>query len=311
MAEPSEHQEVDILESMLDQAFASPPPSLKPEPKPEASLGVAVPSTTASEAQHGATSAVTPLEASGSMAGSEDSWKAEYEAQVQSWRAQSAEAREKAEKERLRWEAIRAAEKEEAAKRKAAGILDEPPSQAQGEGWESVGGPSTVASSSQLAELVSVESEPAQPQSSAARPEPTTDLSRIHSRPDTNTDESQKWEDVPSVTSSFPSMTFPENIDTPPPPRPQAASTAPASVTLAIFDSSLSTRTRLKAFASSLAVNLLLPFVNGVMLGFGEIFAKNVVMGWFGWKSPGSAAANVGLRSSSPREIRQRQAGLR
>ena len=57
----------------------------------------------------------------------EDTWKAEYEAQVQSWRAQSAEAREKAEKERLRWESVRAIEKEEATKRKAAGIADEPP----------------------------------------------------------------------------------------------------------------------------------------------------------------------------------------
>ena len=57
----------------------------------------------------------------------EDTWKAEYEAQVQSWRAQSAEAREKAEKERLRWESVRAIEKEEATKSKAAGIVDEPP----------------------------------------------------------------------------------------------------------------------------------------------------------------------------------------
>lgn len=56
-----------------------------------------------------------------------DTWKAEYEAQVQSWRAQSAEAREKAEKERLKWESLRAIEKEEATKRKAAGIADEPP----------------------------------------------------------------------------------------------------------------------------------------------------------------------------------------
>jgi hypothetical protein len=32
---------------------------------------------------------------------------------VQSWRAQSAEAREKAEKERARWEGIRALEKEQ------------------------------------------------------------------------------------------------------------------------------------------------------------------------------------------------------
>jgi hypothetical protein len=42
-----------------------------------------------------------------------ESWKAEYEAQVESWRAQSAEARVKAEKERERWEKIRAQERAE------------------------------------------------------------------------------------------------------------------------------------------------------------------------------------------------------
>jgi hypothetical protein len=35
------------------------------------------------------------------------------------------------------------------------------------------------------------------------------------------------------------------------------------------------------------------------MLGFGEIFAKNIVVGWLGWKLPGSAVANVGVRSST------------
>lgn len=50
-----------------------------------------------------------------------------------------------------------------------------------------------------------------------------------------------------------------------------------------------------------MAINILLPFVNGVMLGFGEIFAKNVVVKWFGWKPiirmpSGSIAANVGIR---------------
>jgi len=80
----------------------------------------------------------------------DESWKEEYDAQVQAWRAQSAEAREKAEKERLKWEAIRAQEKEEAAKRKAAGIVDEPAvsslSQSHAEGWEKVGAPSTSGS---------------------------------------------------------------------------------------------------------------------------------------------------------------------
>lgn len=70
-----------------------------------------------------------------------DSWKIQYEAQVQNWRSQSAEAREKAEKERLKWEAIRAIEREEAAKRKAAGIVDDPPPIVPGtksEIWDSV-----------------------------------------------------------------------------------------------------------------------------------------------------------------------------
>ncbi|TRM69996.1 hypothetical protein BD626DRAFT_21585 [Schizophyllum amplum] len=39
-----------------------------------------------------------------------DEWKAEYDAHLRTWRAQAAEARAKAEKERKRWEDIRAAE---------------------------------------------------------------------------------------------------------------------------------------------------------------------------------------------------------
>uniref|UniRef100_D8Q9D2 Expressed protein n=2 Tax=Schizophyllum commune (strain H4-8 / FGSC 9210) TaxID=578458 RepID=D8Q9D2_SCHCM len=40
-----------------------------------------------------------------------DEWQAEYEAHLRTWKAQSAQARERAEKERKRWEAIRAAER--------------------------------------------------------------------------------------------------------------------------------------------------------------------------------------------------------
>lgn len=72
----------------------------------------------------------------------------------------------------------------------------------------------------------------------------------------------------------------------------------PPSATMAIFDANLPLQTRLGALASSLAINCLLPFINGVMLGFGEIFAKNVVVGWLGWKLPGS---NVGINSSRRR----------
>jgi hypothetical protein len=121
------------------------------------------------------------------------------------------------------------------------------------------------------------------------------------SRQDTATEGSQKWVDVPSLTSSFPSMSFPEHDEqTPLHDRYVAPQPAPVSLTSAIFDTSLSRRTRLTAFFSSLAVNLLLPFVNGVMLGFGEIFAKNVLMDWLGWRlKPGSVATTVGIRGHS------------
>lgn len=36
-----------------------------------------------------------------------EKWKVEYEEHLRNWRAESAEAREKAEKERARWEALR------------------------------------------------------------------------------------------------------------------------------------------------------------------------------------------------------------
>lgn len=112
----------------------------------------------------------------------------------------------------------------------------------------------------------------------------------------TTPEELHKWQSV-----TYPDMKFPEDPSHP----ASRPAVAPASVSIStsIFDTSLSTRTRVVAVFSALAVNLLLPFVNGVMLGFGEIFAKNVVMGWLGWKSP--SVANVGLRSS--REARKRQ----
>jgi hypothetical protein len=80
------------------------------------------------------------------------------------------------------------------------------------------------------------------------------------------------------------------------PPRPPASTS--------IFDSSLSTKTRVIALLGSLTINLFLPFVNGVMIGFGEIFAENVLWKWFGWtKSRNSRinretgnVADVGLR---------------
>lgn len=100
------------------------------------------------------------------------------------------------------------------------------------------------------------------------------------------------------MESSFPSLSFPERSETrSPEPEPRARNpqpAAPPSVTLSIFDTSLTTRSRVLALVSSLTINLFLPFVNGVMLGFGEIFAKTLV-GRLGWKIPGGAATAVGV----------------
>ncbi|KDN35137.1 hypothetical protein RSAG8_11825, partial [Rhizoctonia solani AG-8 WAC10335] len=125
------------------------------------------------------------------------------------------------------------------------------------------------------------------------------------------------WEEVHSLGSSFPSLPEQHNTNTIPlqptyrprqavqkkekehhhhrhsdhPPAPAP----PPSLTLSLFDSSLPTRTRVVALFSSVAINMFLPFVNGVMLGFGEIFARNVIGPWFGWPKP--VAASVGVRA--------------
>jgi hypothetical protein len=54
-----------------------------------------------------------PVDASGGDSGvsASDDWKSQYETQVRAWRADSAAAREKAEKERARWEKIRESER--------------------------------------------------------------------------------------------------------------------------------------------------------------------------------------------------------
>ncbi|KAF5371820.1 hypothetical protein D9615_009552 [Tricholomella constricta] len=324
MALEGNNETEDILQAVLSQAF-SPPPSRRQSLR-----------ATSTEAESSSNEAVEsssePLQESSISSGStDDSWKAEYESQVEAWRAQSSEAREKAEKERERWEALRNAEREEAERRKAMGIVDErvpePAGQEHDAGWETVShktDPRTTVSSavserspspipSDSPDIVTGEPEHqiTEPPTASEATEPSTEITRTHSQADTG-DESQKWEDIrSSVTSSFPSMSYPERMETPSPLRQHLVPPAPAplSATLAIFDSTLSPRTRVTALFSSLAINMLLPFVNGVMLGFGEIFAKNVVMGWFGWKpaGPGYVATTTGIGASTKAPWGQRQ----
>jgi len=283
---PLEGEEENLLQSALSTAFT--PALTVPKPQPESS-------PQAAKSTPPPPLAVDPTPSS--SASTDESWKSEYESQVQSWRAQSAEAREKADKERARWEEIRALEKQE-----------------EWSGATKVGemssGMSLVPGSSpaDVRDLVSGEQE--------AKGSTHT----RHDAGDESKTSSQKWSDIPSdLTSSYPSLSFPSPSRPPSPTQShrrhqpptahhdesllntQRSAPLPPSATLAIFDSSLPAWTRLGALASSLAINLLLPFVNGVMLGFGEIFAKNIVLGWLGWKVPGSGIANVGVKSTQGR----------
>ncbi|KIY72400.1 hypothetical protein CYLTODRAFT_417988 [Cylindrobasidium torrendii FP15055 ss-10] len=247
-----------LLEAALSQSF-----SVSPQ-QAEALLPKDTPATHESlvETSKADAPSAPPLVSSEDM----ESWKSEYDEQLEHWKAESAVAREKAEKERKKWADIRATEPKE-----------------DYSGWENV------------KQSVSVTASPPTTSIADARDLITGEAEKP-SAPPSNGD-SGKWEDVHSnLSSSFPSMNFPDADDDND--EPQASSrkppaAAPTSVTLAAFDSSLSTRTRVKALLSSLAINLLLPFVNGVMLGFGEIFAKNVVLAW--WR-PGSSVAQTGIR---------------
>ena len=244
----------------------------------------------------------------------DDTWQTTYSAQVSEWRTQSASARTKAELARAKWEAVRAREK---AERQA---LGQPL-----ESWEGLGDHITASTaaateavshslSASLTSLSSVEHV-----ESHGKLEENTGPAAQHGKADSGSP-SQRWEHLSSSpSSSYPSMSFPEAsvpqspshqpvflapisapapAQTHPHSRPDQNPTyVPPSTLPSIMDNRVAPRTRLSLVLSSLAINLLLPFINGVMLGFGEIFAKDVVVGWFGWKTRrGSTAAGLGLR---------------
>ncbi|KIK45066.1 hypothetical protein CY34DRAFT_802029 [Suillus luteus UH-Slu-Lm8-n1] len=298
LEQSSEH----VLQSTLETAFQSAdiaPKFAAPAPPAPISLSDAP--------------AITSEVTEGSEAVEEDSWKGEYEAQVEEWRAQSAEARAKAERERARWEQIR---KREAEERQALG--QEP------ENWDALG--SHITSSFAAASEVLASSSPSLASTSLVDSEHLVSehkgpSSQAHASQHLKTDTgspSQKWEHIDSSpTSSYPSMSFPETSipSSPSPPnvafqqttgrdQPQKQPSAerkpsnvPPSTIPSLLDGAIAPRTRMTLLLTSLAINLFLPFVNGVMLGFGEIFAKNVLVGWMGWKSQsGRTAAKVGVR---------------
>jgi len=225
---------------------------------------------------------------------------------VETWRVQSSKAREKAEKERKRWEELRGLEREEASQRNVeVPVVVKEESEA---GWETLSNSRKI-ESTVISGLHATDPADSRHSVTGIAERQVTLLSKSPgpptARPQTNSHldaESQKWEDIhSSITSSFPSMSYPERSETPPSQnRPAPSQTVPPTATHAMFDSTLSTRTRIKALFSSVAINMLLPFINGVMLGFGEIFAKYVILGRLGWKIPGSVATTTGIGVSTP-----------
>ena len=142
-----------------------------------------------------------------------------------------------------------------------------------------------------------------------------------------------KWDSsIPSsLTSSYPSISFPDPNSQDP---RQPSSTAPLRsrphhrdsearnrthdhqegreqpsrppASTAILDSSLTTKTRVVALLGSLTINLFLPFVNGVMMGFGEIFAENVLWKWLGWTKSRNSRIDKGSGSVGDVGLRRR-----
>ncbi|KAL0567394.1 hypothetical protein V5O48_014598 [Marasmius crinis-equi] len=275
----------DLIEEALAESFS--PPPLKRQSLVQ-SLDTAPPRT-----EEGTKTNETPSSPSSVEPVDVEAWKSQYEEHVKEWRAQNAEAREKAEQERARWEAIREQQKEE---KKLHSSRDE-------SSWHTVSEqPSLAASTISTGVPIS-----GSPSVADARDLVSGEAPRNPHPPSTTNPERQDtWEDLPSeLTSSYPSMSFPSDEQSSPPEHHKASSSQaprpPLTATAAVFDTSLTTGTRVKALCASLAINLLLPFVNGVMLGFGEIFAKNVVLRWLGWNTygpPGSVASSLGLGSN-------------
>jgi len=66
----------------------------------------------------------------------------------------------------------------------------------------------------------------------------------------------------------------------------------PPSITLSLFshlaDPHLTWPAKLACFGATLGINFLLPFINGVMLGFGEIAAREFLGAYLGWGPAGA-----------------------
>ncbi|TIA72276.1 hypothetical protein E3P91_02138 [Wallemia ichthyophaga] len=76
--------------------------------------------------------------------------------------------------------------------------------------------------------------------------------------------------------------------------------TAHQSPTLALFR-----RPSIRTMLAALAVNLLIPFVNGIALGFGEIFGREVLVGYFGPLTATITTAGLVQRSDAENTVKR------
>ncbi|KZV96621.1 hypothetical protein EXIGLDRAFT_833466 [Exidia glandulosa HHB12029] len=302
----ADEREMTPLEAAMASSFEYSPnlAARKVEPTPPAPTAPAPPAPSEPPPEP------TPAE-------SEDpGWKEEYDTRLAEWRAAAAVARDKAERERAKWEATRAEERKNQPSSAMSSFADVT---APGSGWQSALGSSTASLAPTAAEHPTRDSpSPADvrdlvadehrgghgvqrledvlgPRSTAPHAQEVTTTDEESSKPASGT-----WENVPSLSSSFPSLpsrpTPPDTLE-PSPPQPNAPKAAPArSITLLLFDPTTSTRTRLLALAATLGINFALPFVNGVMIGFGEITAKWIVNWWR--VGPKLSATALGMRSA-------------
>ncbi|KZV67440.1 hypothetical protein PENSPDRAFT_754935 [Peniophora sp. CONT] len=322
MASPLSGNGEDLLQAALSDAFSV--GNLPHEPVAPAAASQSSDASTSSSALETIDTSSQPtrpdVDAEPLTPEAFEAAKSEYESHLAKWKAENAEQREAALNKRASWAKIR----EEEGRKGRVGV---------NEVKESILGPPVgVSASSEDWERLLAQTRRESPSPADGRDvtkgereggkRTEEELASQRILPGSSPAEHKKspssapWEDVPSeLASSFPSLSFPEDSNThshqPSDSHHDHAhehhhghhgrhGDKTASATLTVFDSTLSTRTRVWALVGAVGINLLLPFVNGVMLGFGEIFAKDVVMGWLGW-GKGKGTSGVGLRTGRRR----------
>ncbi|TFY74609.1 hypothetical protein EWM64_g9402 [Hericium alpestre] len=233
----------DLLQAALSDAFSvgdlprQPAVVAVQETQSATLTAVEAPATTSSEEEGMSSSAVSAQDY--------DAWKAEYDAQLVGWRQESAKAREHAEAERARWEEIRQREKREggavseaweSVADSAVEELGATLARAQGKSAPQTEVGSDSPSPADVRDLVEGEKPGAHTQEyieaalpragpsividTAGTPSQAADAtpaghadttSPTHAHDPSHASSSPRWEDVTSsLTSSFPSMSFPE-----------------------------------------------------------------------------------------------------